>query len=424
MITKARLVYSKWCEDRTKSSECWEELTGLVYADDTARKYMNAIGVWLENGTESRLGNTKVETKLEKATNDKGETIYTQTSNMLIEIQNLDNKTPAEMMVLHGYDPIKWELLSCSNKVWNGTSKAQGTYTMYSSSIRVSPIQDKLSSDSIIEVYERLKPPKLVKHTYNRSGGKLLEFPIMDIHLGKLAWDKESGEDYDLDIAETLYKKTVSDIISRINASEIELIIFPIGQDFFNVDNDKSETNKGTLQSIDSRWQKMYQKGCELVIWAIEQLRVVAPVKVAYVAGNHCYMLSYFLTINTYSWYRDCEDVSVSISPSVRKYYEFGKCMIGYSHGEEPMKRLDKIMQAEQPEMWGRTKYRELHLGHLHSEHVEESMGLIIRRISSITRPDNWHTSRAYVGTIKKAQAFIWDKENGLELIINSSQTI
>jgi hypothetical protein len=95
--------------------------------------------------------------------------------------------------------------------------------------------------------------------------------------------------------------------------------------------------------------------------------------------------------------------------------------MIGYSHGEETKKRRDKLMQAEAPQIWGNTIFREFHLGHLHSEHVTEYPGFIERRVSSITAPDAWHNRSGYVGTIRKAQAFIWDKENGLELIINST---
>jgi hypothetical protein len=60
-----------------------------------------------------------------------------------------------------------------------------------------------------------------------------------------------------------------------------------------------------------------------------------------------------------------------------------------------------------------------LHLGHLHSEQVYEYSGFIQRRISSITATDDWHNEMGYVQTIRKAQAFLWHKENGLKHIIN-----
>jgi hypothetical protein len=415
-----RLIYKRWKKSNISSAVAFEKITGKIYAEDTARKYMNAVGVLLKSQLEGRLDGQKIEVKLEQSTNDKGETIYTQTSNMLITIEELENKTPSEIMMLHGYDPLKWELISSTNKAWNGSSKKQGTYTLFSSSVKVKPLGSEINTDIAKEVFNGLIPPKMDKIEY-KGGNKLLELPIMDLHLGKLAWDKESGDDYDLEIAEKLYKATIADILTRLKDTEIEWILFPIGQDFFNSDDDKGNTNKGTQQDMDSRWQKIYQKGCELVIWAVEQLRQIAPVDICYVAGNHCYTTSYYLTLNTFSWYRNCEDVKISLSPKARKYYQYGKCMIGYSHGEETKKRRDKLMQAEAPEIWGNTIFREFHLGHLHSEHVTEYPGFIERRVSSITAPDAWHNRSGYVGTIRKAQAFIWDKENGLETIINST---
>jgi hypothetical protein len=420
-MNNVRLVYKDWKETGISSADAFEKISGKRFSEETARKYMNAVKAILESPAESRLDKVKIESKIKQTTNKNGEKIYTHTSNMLVKINEIENKTPAEMMILHGYDPIKWEMISVTNKAWNGASKLQGTYTLYSSSIQVKPIQDKLSTDIIKEVFNSLKPPKIKPVKYKHSGDLLLELPIMDLHLGKLAWDKESGSDYDIDIATDLYKRTIIDIVSRLHLKyRIARILFPIGQDFFNADDTEGNTFKGTHQDMDSRWQKIYSRGCNLIIWAIEILRKIAPVDIAYVPGNHDYSTAYYLTQNTNSWYRKCKNVLVDISPTPRKYYRFGKCMIGYSHGEETKKQLDKLMQAEAPEIWGKTLFRELHLGHLHNESVKEIPGLKIRRVSSITAPCAWHTNSGYVKVIRQAQAFIWNKNKGLQNIINS----
>ena len=77
-------------------------------------------------------------------------------------------------------------------------------------------------------------------------------------------------------------------------------------------------------------------------------------------------------------------------------------------------------MQIEQPQAWGETIFREWHLGHLHSEHAKEVGGIIIRRISSITGTDAWHKEKGFIGAVRKAQAFVWDKELGKRLTIDS----
>jgi hypothetical protein len=345
-------------------------------------------------------------------------------STKVLKIACEKDKTPEKLMIAHGYDPIQWELVSSSQKAWNTYSKLDKIHDLFSSTITVKPISF-LTKNLIKEVYDSLKPKPFTVTKSLIDGDCLLEIPIVDVHLSKLCWDKETGNDYDSDIAVSRYKYVISEIVNEAKHYPIERIVFPIGQDFFNSDNDKGSTNKGTLQSMDSRWQKMYFLGCQLIISAIETLKSIAPLDIMYVPGNHDFTMSYFLLLNTSAWYKDDPNVNIDISPAYRKYYQYGQCMIGYSHGEENKKNLPLLMQSEAPEIWGNTKFRELHLGHLHSEQIprspEESelAGFKIRRISTITGTDDWHTSMGYVGTVKQAQAFIWHKSKGLKNIIN-----
>ena len=78
-------------------------------------------------------------------------------------------------------------------------------------------------------------------------------------------------------------------------------------------------------------------------------------------------------------------------------------------------------MQVEAREAWGRTKYHEMHMGHLHSEQTKETNGIIFRNLSSFTGTDNWHHQNGYVGAVKKCQSFLWDKKKGLRTIFISS---
>lgn len=341
-------------------------------------------------------------------------------STRVLKIVCAQDKTPESLMKAHGYDPLQWLMVSSSQKAWNTYSKLDKINDLFSSTITVKPIQNVFTYDEIKKQFELLKPPKLENYTYS-PGEFLLEIPICDLHLSKYAWKRETGDDYDLKIAEQLYKDTIMSIIKDASLYKVDRIVFPLGQDFFNTDSSNPTTTKGTPQSMDTRWQKMYYKGCEIVIWAIEQLRSIAPVDIQYVPGNHDFALSYFLTLHVNAWYRNCKNVNVDLSPKIRKYYQYGKCMIGYSHGEEKPSNLDKLMQSEAPEIWGNTKFRELHLGHKHCETVKEYPGFIQRRISSITATDDWHNEMGYVQTVRKAQAFLWDKTDGLKHILNIS---
>jgi len=347
-----------------------------------------------------------------------------QVSDKLIRLSEEELKDVNFILKSHGYDSKEWELINAKNSMWNVSNKQEGLKTLYSSKISVKPRVDTISLEEIQEHFENFtnnyKPRKVENSIINTTSGKMLEIPIMDLHLGKLSWNVETGENYDYKIAEERFFHAIDDIIQKTKCYKFEKIIFPIGNDFVNFDNIEGNTTGGTRQDNDLRWQKVYLKAMEILVKAIDMLKEIAPVEVFYVAGNHDKTTSFYLTCYLNGFFRNNDKVDISLSPNVRKYIEFGKVLIGYTHGNLEKKRINGLMQIEAREAWGRTRFHEFHLGHLHSEQTKEENGIIIRNISSITSGDAWHHESGYVGAIRKAQAFIWDKEYGLESIINS----
>lgn len=241
----------------------------------------------------------------------------------------------------------------------------------------------------------------------------MFELPIVDLHYSKLSWEGETGENYDRKIAEERFLRVISDFIKRTADKDFEKILFPVGNDYFNFDNPDGETARGTRQDNDSRWQKMYNKGNELLIKGIDILAQKAPVDVFVVPGNHDTMTSYHAVHFLNAWYRNIDRVEVSINPKTRKYRRFGSNLIGFAHLDQEKSRIFGCMQNEAKKDWGNTKYHEWHGAHVHSEQVDEKLGLIVRNISSITAKDAWHYKKGYQ-SLAKAQAFIWHKKKGL----------
>lgn len=416
--------------ERGLAQDILKKIYDLDITQNSARKYLAGIRKHLE--FKSKLqGEDRPVSEMEEVVVKKD---GSRTTTRMLLLSEEDQQDPHRIMTLMGYDPLQWELISCKSRrnYWDTSMKLKdedgipfmdkATNHAFMVTLTVKPIHQMVTVDIIQQAVESLKAVALPKYEY-KPGGLLLEIPILDLHLGKLAWGEETGEDdYDLKIAEKLYRSTVMDIIRRVKAYGflIERIVFPIGQDFFHVDTPANTTTKGTAVDYDTRWEKMFTKGIELLAWAIEQLRAIAPVECMYVAGNHDKMLSYCATVTLKAWYRGVDGVRVDISPTVRKYVKFGRCLIGYSHGKEEGKRISYLMQVEEAEAWGKSDFREWHLGDLHHEEATETGGMVIRRISAITRTDAWHAEKGFIGAIRKAQAFIWDKEKGLQDIMNS----
>lgn len=370
------------------------------------------------SNTMSDIDKAKMSYKTESSINKDG----TLTSDKLISIKEDDLKNPSSLLKAHGFDVKEWVLVSARNNVWNVYSKQDGIQELYSSKIVVKP-RTNISLEEIEEFYSALintySSPIVEK--YENKNGLLFELPIVDLHLGKFSTSDIVKDEYNTQIARDCFNKVIDTCISRLKGVNIEKIVFPIGNDFFHFDTVGTTTTCGTPQDTDMKHQTLFKSGVLLLIDGITKLsnELKAPIEVFCVQGNHDFMTSYHAVMSLWCYFHNNENVTVDLSTSPRKYVEFGNCLIGYSHGEKEKKRIEKIMQVEAAESWGRTKFREFHLGHLHSEQVSEDGGIIIRNLSSVTGTDAWHHNSGYVGAIRKCTCFLWDKENGLDSTFN-----
>lgn len=370
------------------------------------------------SNTMSDIDKAKLSYKSESSINKDG----TLTSDKLIAIKEDELKNPNSLLNAHGFDVKEWELVSARNNIWNVYSKQDGIQELYSSKIVVKP-RTEISLEEIKEFYNDLintYSSPIVKK-YENKNGLLFELPIVDLHLGKFSTSDIVKDEYNTQIARDCFNKVIDTCISRLRGINIEKIIFPIGNDFFHFDTISTTTTGGTPQDTDMKHQTLFKSGVLLLIDGITKLsnELKAPIEVFCVQGNHDFMTSYHAVMSLWCYFHNNENVIVDLSTSPRKYIEFGNCLIGYSHGEKEKKRIEKIMQVEAAESWGRTKFREFHLGHLHSEQVSEDGGVIIRNLSSVTGTDAWHHNSGYIGAIRKCTCFLWDKENGLDSTFN-----
>lgn len=406
------------------AQEKMRRLYGKELAYNNAKKYL--AGIKLHIDTLSKLEQNKNEFSQQETVYNKDKS---QTIKRDIYLSEDEAASPISVMKKCGFDPLLWEVVTCKliSGSWDVTIKnleGEGvlhTNRKYSVTLTVKPLVGKLTSDQIFEVFKALPPAKIAQYKHT-PGEFMLELPIMDFHLGKLAWREETGADYDMKIAEQLWRVTVTELLGKASVfGRPELILFPIGQDFFHFDTPTTTTTAGTQLDSDTRWQKMFPKGVELLVWALEQCRVLAPVKVLWIPGNHDTVLSYAATVGIAQRHASAGDVTVDLSPMPRKYVRYGRNLIGFAHGEDERRRIEGLMQVEAAQDWGKTDWREMHMGHLHTEQTVEKNGIVFRRISSVTAPDAWHVENGFVGTTRKAQAFVWDKDRGLEAILNSN---
>lgn len=350
----------------------------------------------------------------------------------------------------------EWEIKSQKINKWDTTSFKNGepkTIENFQVTATLSPIKSAQDSkfviNSVRELISTYKFPELdmslinPQSPINYEENNLLEIPIFDLHLGKLAWEGETGENYDTKITASRLINVIKTILHRANGYNYNRILFPIGSDFFNSDNLNNTTTKGTPQDEDLRWQKTYIIGVKLMVDAINILKQTGKhVDVLVIPGNHDYERSFYFGVTLESWFRNDESVTFAnpISPytSPRKYYEFGNVLIGFSHGDsEKESSLPILMATEIKEIWGRTKYHEFHMGHIHrrkkieykkvetnverQQSLTEDLGVILRYMPSLTGTEEWHHRRGYIGQIKGAEGYIYNDKVGFIGMVNAN---
>jgi hypothetical protein len=258
-------------------------------------------------------------------------------------------------------------------------------------------------------------PPR-TKAAPENTSGNMLEVNIPDAHFGKLAWPEETGfEPYDIKIASAMYMRAVDAVIEKTKHNKYEEVLFVVGNDMLNADDLEGRTTSGTQVTNDARYHKVFDVARTTLIWAVEKLRKIAPVKVIVVSGNHDQLSAWHLGDSLQCYFHKYGDVIVDNQPRLRKYHEFGSVMLMFTHGHKGEKNDYPLMMAtEQPEMFGRTKFREAHTGHLHFTKLDEHHGVRVRQLSALCPSDDWHSENGYFGNLRNVEAFTWNKTQGL----------
>jgi len=330
-----------------------------------------------------------------------------------------------------GVDPAIWEIERVLVNGWDTTMKMRigdedKVTVNQNQQIKVwlrrkVPLIAEKAAEALIKRMNLHSPkyPKLPKFKKIKDP-HLLEVSVFDHHFGKLAWGEETGTNYDLDIAERIFKEAVEDLLAKAKSFPVERILFPVGQDFFHVDNPANTTINGTVQDVDGRYQKMFQTGALACIKMIDRMSQIAPVDILSVPGNHDRTMAWYLAAYLKAWYRLCDRVSVDLSPKLRKYYPYGATLIGLTHGDEEKHRdLPIIMAGEVPQLWAESLYREIHTGHWHKKKetwynsCDTHGGVPVRVLPSLSGTDFYHYRKGYVNNRQAAEAYLYSFRDG-----------
>ena len=231
----------------------------------------------------------------------------------------------------------------------------------------------------------------------NRSTELLACYNVSDHHFGMLSWHEETGEDYDLDIAEQLLVGAFDHLVKSIPPCQQALVTL-LG-DLLHYDSFRAETpQSGNMLDADGRYPKMVRAAVRSVRYLIKaSLKQHESVHVIVERGNHDPSSSIFLMEALANVYEDEPRVTIDTSPSKFHYHRFGKNLIGIHHGDTvKMKDLPLLMAHDRAVDWGETEHRFWWTGHVHHDATQEFPGVKCESFRVLAAKDAWHSEHGY----------------------------
>lgn len=333
-------------------------------------------------------------------------------------------RTIEEMAKLFKIDLTKWVAEGIRTNEWQGfykvkTPDGHKKVSLWQTRVswrRIAPEPVEKAIKNFIE--ETIIPASPIPRS---KGAKkfAVSWGLWDAHLGCFAWAPETGEHFDLNIAVARVMNSIDDIVEELKPYGVSKIWMPVGNDFLHFDSIRHKTALGEhFLDVDTRYAKVYEAGLRCLSYMVEKAAGMADeVDVIHIPGNHDTTSSYTLCVALQQRFRKTRHVRVDTSPNPRKYRSHGGTLLGFDHGQAPAAQLAQVFSSECRDIWSRSTYREIQVGHTHQRHEKmfdnlvPTNGVLVRTNPSLCSADIWHHRQGFIGEpMKSVEAYRYDE--------------
>ena len=293
---------------------------------------------------------------------------------------------------------------------------------------RKSDLTAEAAMERLIERLPKFKysthiPYRKKKTLVPKKSNNLAIIANFDAHLGKLAWDVETGQgDYDLPISVDNYNYVAGANIEKCAMFHPDKFLYVIGQDLMHYENLEGVTPKGrNILDTDGRLSKLQDAAIDIIIHNVLKCREYAPVEIVLVQGNHDQTSSLWLAKVLRAWFRNDKFVTVDCEPKLRKARLWGKTFIGLAHQILPSKiaAAQGDFSIQFKDYWGKAEYREILFGDQHKKMMWKTGqqvthgGVLFRQLTALSKIDYWHYENMFTDAVPGGEAFIYNKDAG-----------
>lgn len=316
------------------------------------------------------------------------------------------SKDPDYVMQINGYDPSKWELVRLRVNEW--TARNSDDEELYNYQIRLDVKPKSINKITLADIRKANKE-YTYKHPFIKptkiEGNYALEIGLTDIHIGSPEFD------------ELLFLKTIVDIAEYAKSVEgLEKIYLNWYGDVIHVDNTNKTTTRGTQLEMPMSAYDMYQKAKEIIDFTITEF-AFTNINFIWVQGNHSRFAEYALFDGTKDRWINNKHIKFDVDERRRKAFLYGNQLVGVYHGDLAKAQTFDWLARDFDVLWGKSKYREQHSGHLHHEAVQTKAGIVSRTLTTVKDTDSYEDGLGYRNISRVVQTFLYEKQTGLKQI-------
>jgi hypothetical protein len=275
-------------------------------------------------------------------------------------------------------------------------------------------------------VVEALKseivPVSPVEAPKHGNADLLNQFTLTDLHFGMMSWREETGEDYDLKIAEKLLMDWFSVAVTLAPQADTA-ILANIGDLIHHDSHDSVTPVHHHVLDSDSRLQKVIRVIIRTVRRIVRMLlEKHKHVHIIMADANHDPASEAWLRELFAAFYDNEPRVTVDSSASTYYAYEHGETSLFYHHGHRRrINTVDSVFAGKFRELYGRTKFSYAHTGHLHSDELKSTNLMKIERHETLAAADAYAANGGWLSG-RSAKVITYSKRFGkvTDLIISA----
>ncbi|ATE85623.1 hypothetical protein PF617_gp38 [Salmonella phage St162] len=248
----------------------------------------------------------------------------------------------------------------------------------------------------------------------SKTDKKLLNlYTVSDFHLGMLSWADETGDDWDMKIAEDLFSRWFDAAFQQAPSAGVGVINL-LG-DLAHFDSlDAVTPASGHVLDADTRYQKLVRTMIRMVRRVVDMALVKHPVvKLLIVQGNHDESGMIWLAEMFSALYDNEPRVFVDTSADVYKMVQHGKTTLFFHHGHKArFDAIEPIMIAKFRKAFGDSEYSYAHVGHLHHQKLVESRNMIVEQHRTLAAKDAYASRGGWMSG-RSANVITYSSEYG-----------